>query len=68
MTWVVEITGPGPEQNRVELRALSSGVCAVVGGKGEWETRPEAHAALYRYRAAKEREAAIAAGQKELFG
>ena len=62
--WVVELN-PEP---RVELDALASGPLATIAGVSAWETRPEANAALCRYREAKEREALLEAGQGDLWG
>ncbi len=66
MTWVVALTASGPV---VELDALARNLPhAVVNGRSEWETRPEAHAAMATYRARLAEDDRRAAGQADLFG
>ena len=69
MSWIIEKTGPGPKDNRVEFFAFK-GAClalATVGGVYEWRSQDDAAAALVVYRAQLTHEALSDAGQKELF-
>lgn len=69
MAWVVEITGPGEKENRVEFSAFSRGKPrATVNGESSWESKFGAERALEEYRQRRAHEIAVEAGQLDLFG
>lgn len=68
MSWVIEIKGPGPEDNAVELDALADGPLAVVDGVREWGNKRDAVDALIQYREVKRQEAEWFKAQLGLFG